>query len=405
MSKPKKIAAIIAGSLAGLIVLLIVASLVVVQTPWFANYVREKIIASVQESTGGRVELRSFEFDPWHLTVRMRDFILHGTEAPTAYPLARIGLLEVHLKLFSGIAHTVDLAYVGIEQPQLNVIVYRDGKTNVPQPKTPKQASNTNGLETIVNLKIGQFRIDNGLLEYAQQKTAFSGQGRNLRALLNYNTLNPSYAGNLAIDPLVFAQGSRPPIEVHINLPVTIEKDAIRLANATLATAGSKVAISGSLAQMNAPIIDATVNANVGLSEWQRSFDLPIDTTSKNVPHELTAELSAHVDQKSKVITLKTAHIALGRTTFQGSGTLQDPGHPSTAAQFNADLALDELGRLLKVKSPGASGDMLVNGTAKLDAQNNYQVNGTVNSRNLSLRQGSTRISDVKLYTPFHADP
>ncbi len=32
-------------------------------------------------------------------------------------------------------------------------------------------------------------------------------------------------------------------------------------------------------------------------------------------------------------------------------------------------------------------------------------MNGTVNSRNLSVSQGTTHLADVQLYTPFHADP
>jgi len=111
MSKPKKIAAIIAGSIAGLLLIVIVASLIIVQTPWFANYVREKIIATVQESTGGTVELRSFEFDPWRLTVRMRDFILHGVvegipdtfsvAAGTSIPATQSGIDEDNGRVFS----------------------------------------------------------------------------------------------------------------------------------------------------------------------------------------------------------------------------------------------------------------------------------------------------------------
>src|SRR6185437_1414935 len=44
-------------------------------------------------------------------------------------------------------------------------------------------------------------------------------------------------------------------------------------------------------------------------------------------------------------------------------------------------------------------------GTAILDAHSNYSVNGTLNSRDLSLRSGTTQVSNMNLYSPFHADP
>ncbi len=48
---------------------------------------------------------------------------------------------------------------------------------------------------------------------------------------------------------------------------------------------------------------------------------------------------------------------------------------------------------------------MQANGNGKLDAQNNYSVDGTLNSHDLSIRSGTTRVSNVSLYSPFHVDP
>jgi translocation and assembly module TamB len=59
----------------------------------------------------------------------------------------------------------------------------------------------------------------------------------------------------------------------------------------------------------------------------------------------------------------------------------------------------------LKVSSPQVAGDVLLNGTASVDAQNNYQVNGALNTHAVSLRSGTTSINNVTLSSPFHADP
>ncbi len=405
MSRTKRILLIAGASLAGLIVVLAVTSILILQSGWFANFVKQKIVATAEESTGGVVELGSFQFDWRHLTVRIRNFVLHGTEPKSAAPLVRVELLELHLRLFSGIEHLVDLAYLGVQKPEVDLIVFPDGTTNVPQPKIKKQASQSNGLETVVNLKIGRFNLQDGLLQYAQQKTAFSGRGENLRVLLNYNTVNPSYTGNLSIDPLLLTSGTRPPLRVHVNVPITLEKNAVRIDRASLSTDHSQIALSAALQQINAPIVDAHLNAQISLPEMQRSLDLPIDPEAKGAPRNLSAELMVHTDDKSKSIQIQTAHIGLGQTTLQASGTMRDVNHPNGTVQFNANLALAELGALLKVTSPEASGAVLMNGNARLDAQNNYQVNGTINSRDFSIRSGATHLADVTLYSPFHADP
>lgn len=403
MTRRKKILIGIAAGIPALFLILIVASIVVMQTAWFQNYVKEKIVAAVEDSTGGVVDIGSFQFDPWSLTARIRNFVLHGTEPKGADPLASVSLLEVRLKLFSGLYHLVDLRYVGIDQPRVNLIVFPDGKTNIPEPKIQKQPSQTSGLETVVDLKIGQFEIKNGLLEYSQNTTPFHARGENLRALLDYNVAKTDYQGNLRIDPLNLVYAANAPLDVHINLPVVIEKDAVRMDNATLNTAQSQIQLSGSIQNMNAPQIAAKLNATISLPEMQKSLDLPIDPAAKGAPKSLSAELAANFDEKSNIVQIQTAHIGLGATSFQASGTL-DPSKNSSA-QFNANLALNELTKLLKVTSVQATGDLQANGTAVLDAQKNYAVNGTLNSRDVSLRSGTTRLSNVSLYSPFHADP
>ena len=66
--------------LGALIVVLAIAVLLVVQSSWFENYVKQTIITSTEESTGGKVEIGTFHFYWAHLTAVATDFVIHGTE-------------------------------------------------------------------------------------------------------------------------------------------------------------------------------------------------------------------------------------------------------------------------------------------------------------------------------------
>jgi len=283
--------------------LLLVSSILIVRGPWFSNFVREKIIAVVEESTGGRVEIGSFTFDWTHLTVRIRDFILHGREPREARPLVRVPLLELRLKLLTGFRKAVDLRYLGIHQPQVNLIVFPDGTTNVPQPRGHKPPSDKSGLETVVNLAVQRFEIENGLLEYAQQKSSFSARGENLRVLLNYNTLNPGYRGNLSIDPVLVTSPDRPPLRVRMDMPVTIEKDAVTVTGGKLSTAQSQILIDASLRDLKAPVIAVRANATISLPEMQRGYPA-------GAPATLTAKLSGRFGLNSNLVEVETAEVA-----------------------------------------------------------------------------------------------
>src|SRR5437763_14237109 len=110
MSRPKKTAAIVGGSIVGLIVVVLVAAIVIVQTDWFRNTVRTKLVAAVEDATGGNVEVGSFNFDWHHLRVQIRNFVIHGTEPTGAAPLLRATLLQVDLKLTTPFKPFVDIA-------------------------------------------------------------------------------------------------------------------------------------------------------------------------------------------------------------------------------------------------------------------------------------------------------
>ena len=127
-----------------------------------------------------------------------------------APPLFQANLVQVDLKLLSPFKGFVDIAYLLVDTPRANVIVFPDGRTNIPEPKV-KHKSDKTGLETIVNLAIGKFDLLNSSVQLAEQKTVFNATGSNLRAHLDYNRLNPRYTGELQMNPLVLKSAGNPP--------------------------------------------------------------------------------------------------------------------------------------------------------------------------------------------------
>src|SRR4051794_25031822 len=103
MTRRRRIALWVAGSLGGLLVLLVAAAIIIAQSQWFAGYVRDKIIAVTEESTGGKVDLAAFDFDWTHLRATLRGFVIHGTEPAGSAPLFRAKTITVDLKLLASL--------------------------------------------------------------------------------------------------------------------------------------------------------------------------------------------------------------------------------------------------------------------------------------------------------------
>jgi translocation and assembly module TamB len=359
----RKIALIVAASIAGLAVVLFVAAIIVVQSGWFRNMVRGKLVSAVEEATGGRAEVGSFSFDWTHLRAVVHDLVLHGSEPPGAAPLFRARLLEVDLKITSPFRSFVDIAYLGVDAPQANVIVSPDGHTNVPAPKV-QHSSNTSGLETIVDLAVGQFRLTNGSVNFANRETSLSANGQNLRTQLSYNLLKAGYRGEISMSPLFLQFGKQPPLGVNVTLPVTLEKDRIQFTDAKLTTAESEIVVSGAISHLAAPQTSAHVRAHISPGEAKRAIGLAVP---------LDIDVAATIDDNS--IQVASSRLTLGQSNVEASGTLKGGDRPA-GLQFSASLALGQLGRLLRVAALPED-TLKIGGNAKLfGAADRIQLSG-----------------------------
>jgi translocation and assembly module TamB len=401
MSRVRRIGLIAGASLLGLVLLLGIGIFVTVQTQWFRDFVRAKIVSTVEEATGGRVELGSFAFTWNRLRADIRDFVIHGLEPAGAAPLFRAKHVQVDLKLLSPLKGFMELNYLLVDTPQANLMIFADGKTNIPAPKIKKPSDKT-GLETIVDLAIRKFDLVNASAAFASQPAAINASGRDLRVHLAYNMLNPSYSGELSTT-LFVRSGNNDPVNANVKLPVTLEKDKVTLANATIETAQSKLVISGAIENLAAPTprSSAHINASISLDEVRRAAGLAIPLDLRGGPQFLTADITAAADGES--VRIQSARANLGASSIEASGVLKEQNKPGTV-QFNATLALAELGRMFKVEQR-PEGVVKVGGNASLRENSDYLITANVSGRGIAIRQGTTRLSNIALDTAVTADP
>src|SRR5580658_10019485 len=183
MSRNRRILRNIAAGTAAFVALLAVAGILIVQTDWFREYVKRKIIALTELGTGGTVEVGGFQFDWKHLRAVVTNFVIHGSEPRGASPFVSARRVQLDLRLFTSIHHLWDIAYLGIESPQANIIVFPDGRTNVPTPTAPSKSSPT-ALETVIDLAVSHFDLSNGLLVFESEKQALNMRGSDLHVEL-----------------------------------------------------------------------------------------------------------------------------------------------------------------------------------------------------------------------------
>ncbi len=399
MSRPRKIALTVGGSLLGLLLILIVAAVVVVQTPWFRNAVRQKIVSSVEQATGGKATMGPFEFQWNHLRVTIRDFVVHVLEPANVPPLLSIKLLELYLRPALPSQGFVGISYMLVDTPEADIIVFPDGHTNIPSPKIPSK-SNKTGLQTIVDLAIGKFDLRNGTLLFSDRKTAFDATGENLRAQLGYNALASDYKGEIDISPLYLRSGRNPAVPVNVKLPVYATKDQVAVTNAQFTTPESKAVVSATVDHMTAPHFAGHLNAQVALDEVQRAAGLKMALDTRHAPRYVDADITASGDWAPSghgQIQIQSARVTYGDSNLEAQGTGQN-------IAFHTTLALGQIGRLLHLSSQ-PQGSVQAGGNAELRPKGNYQITANVNARGLAFREGSKQISGIGLASTVTASP
>ncbi|HEX3879094.1 MAG TPA: hypothetical protein VHW24_19040, partial [Bryobacteraceae bacterium] len=401
MSRFKRILRIVTAILAGLFLLVVVSGIIIVQTQWFRDFVRTKIVTAVETATGGKTDIGSFTFDWRHLRAQIRNFNIHGLEPARSQPLFHANLVQVDLKLLSPFNGFVNIAYLLLDTPQANVIVYPDGHTNIPAPNVPAKSSNKTGLETIVDLAIGHFDLRNGSFAFGNQQSHLDASGANFRAQLGYNAVDPSYTGQIDISPLHLRNAANAPLDVDIQVPVTAHKDQVQIANAQFSTQHSHIVISGTVDHLIAPRTNAHINAQIALEDVRNAAALKIPLDLVHGPRTLSADITAAMDQQSTRI--QSARITLGNTNIEASGDLKE-ANGGKGATFNATLDLNQLGTLLEVAAR-PQGTVKLGGSARMDAQNNYAASGNIEAHQLAFRSGTTRISNVNFDSGVSVDP
>jgi translocation and assembly module TamB len=389
----------IAAGTAAFVAVLFVAGILIVQTDWFREYVKRKIIASTELGTGGTVEVGGFQFDWKHLRAVVTNFVIHGSEPRGAAPFVSARRVQLDLRLFTSIHHLWDIAYLGIESPQANIIVFPSGRTNVPTPKAPSQSGPT-ALETVIDLAVGHFDLSNGLLVFESEKQALNMRGSDLHVELWFNALKQGYSGELLFQPVYMASGRNTPVVATVKLPVSFERDRIDFHDASITTPQTSVSIRGWVENMRNPKVSAHINGRVALADLKNVANLPLALESRAVP--TTMDLDANATAGSNKIEVTGLRLGLGHSNLEASGTLKDSSG-SGALEFKSRMDLGELGLLAKVEAR-PEGTVVLNGSLKLDANNNYDLGGNIQAQNVSFLSGGQRIRNVNLMSAMHLD-
>jgi translocation and assembly module TamB len=228
-----------AWTLAGVLLLVVVllASLAwYTTTDDFQRRVGKQVVTVLEDATGGRAELGSVRFRLRYLAVEANKLVIHGLEGPNEAPYLAAERIDLRVKLFNffqhtagtGIASHVSLNYLRVEQPEIHLIIDKDGKTNQPVPKHP-HPSNVPVTDTLLDLRTEQVEIVNGVARLNDRVIPFDLAANALNAEVHYIRSGDMYGATIDLNDLRTRIAKEPEAQSRLHAEAELGRDKVTL--------------------------------------------------------------------------------------------------------------------------------------------------------------------------------
>lgn len=264
-----------AASLLVLLVVLLAGVSYYTTTPDFQRRVAAKVVAVLEDATGGKVELGRISFQLWHLAIEADDLVIHGLEGPDQAPYLSAAKIFIRVKINTFLSHTVGSgaqSHVGVsllrvEQPHIHLIIDKDGKTNQPVPRHPSTSSEP-VQNTLLDLQAGKVELADGLAVVNDRPVPFNLAARDLNAEVHYLSSTDRYGATVDLADLRTQMATQPEVQSRLHLTAELGRDMFSLGSLDFATgATSHITASALVEHFAKPEWQATVNGSLELKQ------------------------------------------------------------------------------------------------------------------------------------------
>jgi translocation and assembly module TamB len=231
----------------------------------FQERVRRRVVAELEQMTGGRVELESFHCKPAMLQLDLRGLTIHGLEASDQAPYLHADRLLIRLKILSLLQRQIGLRELTLERPVVHIIVYPDGTTNQPAPGTKATGEALAGV--LFELAIGRMQVDRGELLWNDRRVALDFAVRDLRATMTRASGENAYDAHIQVGALDTKYGNLAPLHGKTELELALAPGRIELKSFKLVSDGSVLQAHGTLIDFRDPKIQFVYDGSLDGAE------------------------------------------------------------------------------------------------------------------------------------------
>jgi translocation and assembly module TamB len=258
-------------ALVAIILVLGIAGYVVLRNPRFHSYALAKIQQQASEATGAQVRIQNFDLHLSTLGADAYGISIRGSEPKSALPLVQADQLTIRLKIVSLLHKKVDLNEIVVRHPVVNLLVRKDGTTNLPTP--PK--SNNNTSTSPFDLGIQHVLLEQGEIYYNDVKTPLDAELHDLELEIKSEVFGTGYDGNISYQDGRLQYGEMKPLPHDLRASFNATPLQFKLKPLVLTVASSTIRLEGNVQNYSDPIAAGSYEITIHPQDFRPALKSP----------------------------------------------------------------------------------------------------------------------------------
>ena len=243
--------------LAGLLSLTVTGLWALSNSDWFQRAFRDRVVSSLEEATGARVELDDFSFSLFGRSVVIDNLSLSSEE--DTKPLLVVESVRLEFGLDSLLRRRVSLRALELVAPRFRIETAEDGSLRLPDPPLGADGN-------LFDLIVGRFEIDRGSLFWDGTRYDLSLSADDLDIQTRYEQGAGRYWASILAGGSVRDGAGGTPLPSRAQAQLYVYRDHVELTEATVRVGKSSLRAEGEISGGEEPAAEFRYKAEVALT-------------------------------------------------------------------------------------------------------------------------------------------
>ncbi len=268
-----RVAAWVGGGLFALILLLVLAATILLNSARFHHYILATAEQKASQALNTQVQLQNFALHLSNLSLDIYGLTVHGAAPYPDPPLLQVAHAEVGVRIVSILHQKWYLDSFILDQPVVKVFADAHGVTNIPTIKS--SSSNSSSNTNFFDLGVRHAVLDQGQVYYNNRQSALSADLRNLDFRAGFDPAQQKYSGTLSYADGHLLSGTFKPIPHSLHAEFDATPTTFHLKQATLTSETSHLVLNATVENYSNPVVHGNYDAVVDAGQFRRILDNP----------------------------------------------------------------------------------------------------------------------------------